>query len=291
MSQTNSKKVLIVGPGYLGKHLALELLAEGHEVHTISRSSPGIIGAKHMIGDVRSPFTLKNDYDLVYYLVSAGGYSEAAYLGAYHHGLANALKAVAEFKQTPFFVFASSTSLFVENSGNQVTEDSEISLRSPSKAIADGEALLGASGIPATVLRFSGIYGPGRDRLAVSVANGHAKLRRQESISNRIHQFDAVGALKFVAKVPKPKPLYIISDSNPSPYNEVLQWLHEGLIAKQELEYESPQTVHKRAANKFCSNQLIRQEGYHFQFPSFKEGFSQIINASQQLKGIYNTNE
>ncbi|MFK7825467.1 MAG: NAD-dependent epimerase/dehydratase family protein [Oligoflexales bacterium] len=282
--------MLVIGPGYLGKLLATNLLKDGDEVHTLSRNDPGIVGTSHFSCDIRFPFSLKNNYDLVYYLVSASGYSEKAYQDAYYHGLDHALKAVLQMKTKPFFVFASSTSLFKENSGGQVVEDSQISLHPISRALADGESLLLESGVHSSVLRFSGIYGPKRDRLAVQVARGEASLRQKASISNRIHLFDAVGILKFISELSDPKPMYLVCDNMPSPYNEILVWLSQLLIEKKHLDYELPDTMHRRISNKFCSNRLIRKEGYDFLFPSFKEGFLQIINESNYLRGVYETN-
>ena len=285
MDSKKPRKILIVGPGYLGKNLADQLLSEGHEVHTLSRNDPRIKGSSHIPGDVRAPFELKFNYDLIYYLVSPDGFSEEAYEGVYYHGLSNTLEAIEVSDTKPFFVFASSTSLFAENSGSSVNEDSKISLRPPIQSLAKGESLLTSHSIPSCILRFAGIYGPGRDRLVVQVSKGMAKLRRKESISNRIHLFDAVGILNFIANIPNPKPLYLVCDSEPSPYNEVLRWLHEHLKVENPLSYEADGVVHKRASNKYCSNQLIRQEGYQFIFSSFKEGFLQIINDSKFRRG------
>lgn len=282
-----TKKALVIGPGYLGKPLAISLLEEGHVVHTLSRSDPRIKGSQHISCDIRSAFKLKDPYDLVYYLVSAGEYSERAYQDAYYHGLKHALQAVCEISQQALFMFASSTSLFAENSGGQVQEDSDIAPNSINRAMADGEALLAESELATCVLRFAGIYGPSRDRLALQVASGQARLRLQESISNRIHLVDAVGIMKHLAGLAKPKSMYVVCDSSPSPYNEILKWLHQRLLLKKPLAYELEGAQHRRSSNKFCSNERIRDEGYTFEIPSFKEGFSQIISESKHLKGLY----
>ena len=281
------RKVLIIGPGYLGKLLAIRLLEDGNEVHTLSRNDPEIEGGVHFSCDIRHPFSLNHDYDLVYYLVSAANYSEKAYQDAYHYGLEHSLNAISNTQRKPFFVFASSTSVFAENSGAWVTEDSQTSTGSMPKALLEGEKLLLESEFKASVLRFAGIYGPGRDRLAVQVASGKAKLRKQASISNRIHQYDAVGVLRFVANISEPKPKYLVCDSTPTQYNDILIWLNERLIAMNQLDYDSQQSSGRRMSNKYCSNELIVKEGYRFLFPSFKEGFLQIINDSEHLRGLY----
>jgi nucleoside-diphosphate-sugar epimerase len=218
----NMPSALIVGCGYVGEALRKLLNEEGWLVHGVRRTGED----EHtIVADVSKGLNLSRRYDYVFYLVSAGGYTEEAYTRAYVTGVSQTLAAVKNFAPPERFVYVSSTSLFAENSGGVVKETSPIEKTPFAKeCLAQGEELVAESGLPFTVVRFSGIYGPGRSRLLDLVASGEARLRRQPTISNRIHQIDCAGVLKHVACLQKPNSLYIATDSHPTSYNEVVLW-------------------------------------------------------------------
>jgi uncharacterized protein YbjT (DUF2867 family) len=67
------------------------------------------------------------------------------------------------------------------------------------RCIRAGEQLLWDSGWPAVVVRFGGIYGPGRTRLIDSVRDGSATRPAGPPIfTNRIHRDDCARVLEHL---------------------------------------------------------------------------------------------
>lgn len=265
------KKALIVGCGYVGSYL--RKILQQYDWHVVGISRSGNVNCDELKIDVSNSFSLHiSSYDVVFYLVSADAYTSAAYEAAYLRGVTNTLQALAKTKQRPRFVFVSSTSLFAEVQGNLVDESSPISTTLFSKQFLNaGEQLVWKSGLTSIVVRFSGIYGPGRSRLVQQVKDGTAYLKKMPCISNRIHLEDCAGILYHVATTENPFPLYIGSDSEPTPYNEVLIWLANrlGLPAPKT---EAASKISTHLSNKRCSNNLLIDSGYCFRFPNFREG-------------------
>ena len=68
----------------------------------------------------------------------------------------------------------------------------------------------------AVLLRLSGVYGPGRERLVDQVRSGNARLAPGTSPhTNRIHRDDAARALVHLASVEDPAPTYLGTDDEP----------------------------------------------------------------------------
>ena len=73
------------------------------------------------------------------------------------------------------------------------------------------------------VVRFAGIYGPGREALLARVRAGQGGAARHWT--NRIHVEDAAAALQHLLGLAAPASLYLGSDGHPAPEAEVLQWI------------------------------------------------------------------
>ncbi|HBM42679.1 MAG TPA: NAD(P)-dependent oxidoreductase, partial [Halomonas sp.] len=132
--------------------------------------------------------------------------------------------------------------------------------------------------LPGTVVRFSGIYGPGRDRLIHQVAEGRIAAVTPVIYSNRIHRDDCTGILAHLIRCQESgtplADLYLGSDCEPVTLHNVMAWL-----AKQ-LKVESTDTMQsplRRRASKRCDNRRILETGYTFRYPTYKEGYAQVL--------------
>jgi nucleoside-diphosphate-sugar epimerase len=269
----SSKSALIIGCGYVGNHLRSLLEIKGWDVWTARRTKDP--AKKSLSIDVRNDFTLPRDFDVIFYMVSAGAYTHEAYQNAYVRGVHHTLSAIRNSSNSPLFIFVSSTSVFSENNGALVDENSETDSTSFSKAsLLQGEASLSASGLKYSIVRLSGIYGPGRTRMIQAILSREARLKRNSFISNRIHVEDCAGILHHLATIKNPEPLYIGTDCEPTPYNEVLKWLGNKLdIGEIEMEAETETSESIHMSNKRCSNAKILSAGYKFLYPNFRKGF------------------
>jgi nucleoside-diphosphate-sugar epimerase len=271
LSPSPFPSALIIGHGHVGKHLRTLLLNKNWDVWIARRTND--FGEKSLSLDVSAPFSLPRDFDVVFYMVSAGAYTPEAYQKAYDIGVKNSLRALSSMSKRPRFILVSSTSVFSENNGGLVDESSPTdSVLFSKKSLLDGEKMVAESGLKYSIVRFSGIYGGGRTHLVDLVRSGEARLKRIPFISNRIHVEDCAGILHHLAVIDNPDSLYIGTDSQPTPYNEILQWLARKL-GREDLKIEEEVSTSMHMSNKLCSNAKIIQSGYKFLYPDFKSGF------------------
>ncbi len=278
-------RILIAGCGDVGAVLGSNLSAAGHVVWGLKRRPvtlpASIRGVAADLSDPASLNGLPPALDYVFYTAAADGFSEAAYRRAYVDGVANLLRALEKAGQQPRrLLFTSSTSVYAQCRGEWVDEDSPA--ESPSfagRCLRQGEQLLWDGPYPATVIRFGGIYGPGRTRLLDSLRRGHATCVEQPPVyTNRIHRDDCAAALQHLVQLPQPYSLYLGVDDDPAPQCEVLRWLAERLGAP------GPTMVDAAAAeeavlraNKRCSNARLRASGFRFRYPTYREGYAALL--------------
>ena len=142
----------------------------------------------------------------------------------------------------------------------------------------EGEARVLGSPIPGHVLRLGGIYGPGRDRLIRMVGAGEARCPGDGVLwSNRIHRDDAAAALIHLLAHPDPPALLLGVDPEPAPLCEIYRWIARRLgVPEPRVDPE----VGRDRANKRCSSARLRETGFRFAYPSFREGYGAMIEAS-----------
>lgn len=277
-------KVFIAGAGYVGT-LAGEVLARAGHAVDIGRRTPGAGAGSHAM-DVLRPETFPEalrEAGCVIYCVSAGGFTEEAYRNAYVTGLANVIGAAATGAARRF-LFVSSTGVFGQDDGSVVDEASPAIPRGFSgRALLEGEALVARLPIEAASIRFSGIYGPGRDRLVRMVREGTAvSAKSRAAITNRIHRDDCARALAHLVQRPAIAPLYLGSDEAPTPMGEILDWIAARLGLPPPPVGEDGAQVLQRGGNKRISSARLRGEGFRFLHPTYREGFAALLAAGNR---------
>ena len=277
-------KILIAGCGGIGCTLGKLLVQNGHEVYGLRRDISEIPETITPIqADLATPTSnLPNDIDYVFYTASAGKYKDTAYYLAYVSGVKHLLKDLANQNIKRFF-FISSTSVFGQNDGEMVDETSPTSdANFSTKRLLEGEALVLESKIPSTVIRFGGIYGPGRTHLIYLVTQG--KVHCMDGVwSNRIHSTDCVGILKHLLGLNEEDPslvdnLYVGVDSHPTPLCEVYDWLSEQLCVPDVEHIEPKESSRHMRSNKRISNKKILSTGYEFIYPDYQSGYKELLN-------------
>lgn len=281
--------ILIAGCGDIGCQLGQKLTQQGHQVTAMRRNIQKVPGGITPIEhDLTQTFPeLPHPFDYVFYTAAAGKYEDSAYYQTYVHGLKNLLNALKPTPPKRIF-FTSSTSVFGQSDGEWVAEDAPTSDSSFSaRRLLQGEQQLLESGLPVTIVRFGGLYGPGRTHLIDLVLAGKAHCM-VGIYSNRIHSADAVGILQHLMNLlEQGKPidtLYIAVDSHPVPTCEVYDWLAEQLSV-EELEHQAPtKTIRQLRSNKRLSNTKIKSTGYQFQYPDYQAGYKELIQQMQTLE-------
>lgn len=275
------KRVFIVGAGYVGSRAARALAARGHEVAFGRRSASASAGAHAM--DVLDPATFPaamREADCVIYCVAADGFSEPAYRAAYVTGVrhvADALRGASAKR----FLLVGSTGVYGQDDGSVVDEDSPAEPRGFSgRLLLEGEDAAARAGCESATIRFSGIYGPGRERLVRMVrAQAPVGPAARSAITNRIHVDDCARALAHLVERDRVQPLYLGTDEAPTPMGEILDWIADRLglprLPAGADEAGSPQ----RGGNKRLTSGRLRREGFAFRYPTYREGFGALIDA------------
>jgi nucleoside-diphosphate-sugar epimerase len=275
--------ILIAGCGDIGSRLGLRLAADGHQVwglrRTVAALEPPI---RPWSGDLARPDSLVLPgvaFDFVFYTVAADGYSEALYRAAYVEGVAHLLAALETAGQQPRrLLLVSSTSVYDQRHGEWIDENSPaVATGFSGRCIRDGEELLWRGPWPATVVRFGGIYGPGRTRLIDSLRAGTASCRHGV-YSNRIHSEDCARVLQHLMSLDKPDALYLGVDDEPAPLCEVLGWLAQRLgVAGPQVADAGDAAQQLRGGSKRCSNARLRASGFEFLYPGYRQGYEAML--------------
>jgi nucleoside-diphosphate-sugar epimerase len=275
-------RVLIAGCGYVGTALGLRLAAGGAQVWGLRRSPGGLPDPITPIaGDLTDPATtdLVPDVDAVVIATSADRRDPDAYRRAYIDGPVRLLDGLMSRPTPPDRVLVvSSTAVYGQTDGAWVDETSPAA---PSTAtgqvVLDAEAAV-ARAADVTIVRFAGIYGPGRTRLIDQVRAGEATCPPEPAYTNRIHRDDCAGGLEHLLRLDVPQRLYIGVDDDPADRCEVLRWLADRLGAP-------PPTVTDdgsgRRGSKRCSNARLRASGYRMRYPSFRDGYADMLTAGR----------
>ncbi len=267
------KRLLIAGCGDLGIRLARRLTPEHWTVHGLRRHPERLPDTIQGIkADLSEPKSLKNmssEWDGIVYQATPDSRAPEPYRRAYVTGLDNLL---SHCKSVGRLIFVSSTAVYGQSEGEWVNEESVTEPGSFS-----GQTLLEAEAIAAAAngmrVRFSGIYGPGRDFLMRSVLSGQARCRTSPpQWTNRIHAEDCAAALKHLLELEQPANLYCASDSLPTRRCDILDWLAEQLKAPAPGRDEEGQDQGKRV-----SNERLTDSGFVFQYPDFRTGYRELL--------------
>lgn len=268
--------ILIVGCGYVGSELAKRYLEQGIKVWVLQRHPVEIAGVENIIADISKPLQIELPrVDTVFYLVSADTHTQKAYHQAYVDGIAHLLLA---FKfHSPKIIYASSTAVYSQQTGEWVDESSLTKpLNFSGQVLLEGEKLVQAHSSSHHVVRFGGIYGPGREKILRDVLQQKAQRVTRPLYTNRIHQQDCAAILQHLAKLSHALPTVLAVDNEPILYNEILCWLAAALnVPMPAIGDHIPERLLN--SNKRCSNKLLLSTGYTFQYPTFRHGYQVLI--------------
>ena len=313
-------RILIVGCGDVGTALGLTLCEGGCEVIGIRRSAQQLPAPLHPlsidVADRRALERMTPEVDVAVYAVAAGHRDEEAYRRAYVEGV-EALLDVLEGRAVPSrrVFFISSTSVYGECGGAWVDETTPLRPSGFSgECLAAGERRMLASPIPATVVRFGGIYGPGRGWLIERARAGARCVDDPPRFTNRIHRDDCAGVLAHLIarawerRVPagRGRParideqadehagdagtggdvgsdvpagvddVYVGVDDAPAAECEVMEWLAARLGAPPPRRVRAGDAG-AEGTGKRCSNARLRASGYRFRYPTFREGYAAVL--------------
>lgn len=281
-----SNTLLIAGCGDVGSRLGQQLTVLGWTVYGLRRNvaqlPPSI---RPVAGDLHNsacPVAWPSaPLEYVVYCAAATEHNEAGYRAAYVDGLRHVLAWLAQHGQQPKrLLFVSSSGVYGQQLGEWVDETSAADASSYSgRTMREAEQLAWACGLAASVVRLTGLYGPGREWLLGQVRQGYRAVSEPPLYGNRIHVDDAAGLLAFLlqadARGVALEDCYIGVDDQPAPLHEVVAWLREQLGVS----HWSEQSTVRRAGSKRCSNARARALGWAPHYPSYREGYRSILES------------
>jgi nucleoside-diphosphate-sugar epimerase len=183
---TVGKTVSVLGCGWLGLPLALELIKQDVQVKGSTRNSAKASELIKSGIDAHIVDLGENDY------ISKGFLnSETLIIAVTTKDISGFTKLIKEIRLSPIqhVLFISSTSVYPMTNG-MVTEDTDVK---DCELVTIENLFRNETGIKTTILRFAGLYGPDRD--PGNFLKLDQKIKNPESPINLIHQDDCINLI------------------------------------------------------------------------------------------------
>ena len=276
------RTLLLCGHGYLGQAISRDFLAAGWKVIALSRS--GDDGSQACdITNSESVHQVKRfgaRPDFIVHCASSGRGGADAYRSVYFEGCRNLLDI---FPGVPL-LFTSSTSVYAQIDGSEVTEESPAEPdRETGKILRETEDLVLSHG--GIITRLSGIYGPGRSVILKKFLSGEAVIEEDgRRYLNQIHRDDAAAAILCLSSQRTLPPqisnlksqIFNLSDSRPLTQRDCYESLSS--IFSRPLPPTGPRDPDRKRGwtHKRVSNAKLRALGWAPRFPSFLDAIESI---------------
>ena len=275
-------KLLIAGCGYLGTALAEHFAQKGNEVWGLRRGAPPRGDSKFypITADLLDPKTLKGlpVVDTVIFC-QAPKRGVDNYRDTYFEATKNLLSVLKREGRPQRIIFISSTSVYGTRDGSWVDETTPPAVQgyatpqeeSQAKILLDTEDLVRSSGFSPIIFRLGGIYGPGRHRLRL-LKEGKIQPSFSNAYVNRIRLEDIVAGAELLLNKGKGGQVYLGVDDEPVTQKEFYSW-----IARELCMNISNGRDAETFSGKRCSNKRIKELGMKFQYPTFREGYQDLL--------------
>ena len=283
------ERVLLVGRGFLGSELARLCESQGGQVYVADKEkgegeAGGVLESCALV-DVREIGSLRTWREQLlaelgelppvgFFCVSSSRGGQEVFVETMGQGVKNLREVFPEI----CWVFCSSTSVYPQEKGEEVTEESPVLARTErTKVLLESEARVLASG--GIVARLSNLYGPGRSVLLERLRAGKGSMEEEgERLLNHIHRDDAAEALWLLAQKRKEclGQVYNVTDSLPVAKKKlyralcsVLQWDHP--------KGSFPRSSARPFSSKAVSNARLLALGWEPRYPTFFEALEDIL--------------
>jgi nucleoside-diphosphate-sugar epimerase len=281
--------VVIFGCGYSGAAIARTFLAQGFRVSgtTRSRDKAAALQAQGIDAVVFDGGVL--DEDLLAEMSSATHLVQS--IAPREAGDPLIRLAGDSFRETMpqvgWIGYLSTVGVYGDHRGNWVTEETScvpVSGRSKERLEAEdawmkiGKCL----GVPAAVLRLSGIYGPGRNAFCNLHRGTARRLIKKDQVFNRIRVEDIGAATRFLADR-QLGGIYNVTDDLPGPPQDVILEAARlmGVEPPAEQAFETaeltPMARSFYGENKRVSNAKLKAAGFEFSYPAYPASLAQLI--------------
>jgi nucleoside-diphosphate-sugar epimerase len=279
-----------VGCGFLGERVGRCLVEHGEKVFGTVRSGVRAGQLDHLrieplIADVVQPESLDSlpSVERILYCVacdrSAGIDRRSVSLDGLKNFLDRAPRAVRRI------VFASSTSVYGQKQGQWVSEDSPANpVQESGRICKEAEETLRSwaehAGSSHVVLRYSGLYGPGRVIGRVALEGGEPIKGNPDDFLNLVHIDDAARAAVAALDGDGRDSLFLVSDDRPVERREYYT-LAARLLNAPSPRFEAPRLDDSNTMNKRIVNRKMREIlGVALAYPDITTGLPAAIGLS-----------
>ena len=286
---------LIVGCGALGRRVGRLLAGRGETVFGLVRSQArgdelAALGIVPVIADVLDAASLSRlpAVERVLYCVGFDRSAGVTMRTVYVEGLRNVLDRLAG--RVGRWVYASSTSVHGQEDGDWIDEDSPAEPRHESGRVClDAENLIRERGGDVVVLRFAGLYGPGRIVRRAMVERGELIVGDPSKYLNLIHLDDAAGASVAAFDRGEGGRTFLACDDRPVERREYYELVARCLGAPPpRFLFPAPEGIEGRRdeTNKRVSNRRLRSDlGVHLAYPDITTGVPASLLAETGVSG------
>ncbi len=291
-------KVAILGCGHVGIELGRQLTDRGHDAIGVRRSAAGIAhiedaGFEAVKADItdRDELAAVPDVEAIVFAASSGGRGAEAARKIYVNGLRTAIEQFGEREAAPDrLIYTSSTGVHGDHDGDWVDEETPLEpTTEKTEVLAEAERITldlpPEYGFDGTVARYAGLYGPDRYRLERYLYGPVT-----EGYLNMVHRDDAAGVVRYLLEEDLERGSVVqVVDDEPASKWEFADWLAEECgvdrppkqTKAERLEDDDISEAGRRRilTSKRCSNDKLRELGYEFAYPTFREGYREAIDA------------
>ena len=185
--------------------------------------------------------------------------------------------------------YLSTVGVYGDHQGAWVNEETElkpVSVRSVERVEAEQawQAVAARDDLPLSILRLSGIYGPGRNTF-MNLAKGTARrLVKKDQVFNRIRVEDIASATTLLAGA-KTAGIFNVTDDLPSPPQDVVTEAARlmSVEAPPEQPFETaeltPMARSFYGENKRVSNAKIKSLGFSLQYPNYHVSLEDLLGS------------
>lgn len=194
------------------------------------------------------------------------------------------------FRQASWLGYLSTTGVYGDHGGGWVDEDTPPmpgQPRSIERLAAERawQAMAREAGVPLTIFRLPGIYGPGRSPIDQVKAGTARRIDKPGQFFSRIHVADIAGTVLKAMTAPRAGGLYNVADDLPAPNSDVVGLAFEllGKPVPPAIPWDEIAPTMSPMARSFYgesrrvrNDRLKRELGVVLRYPTYREGLKAI---------------
>ncbi|MGV6807892.1 MAG: NAD-dependent epimerase/dehydratase family protein [bacterium] len=279
----NQLSILLAGFGDIAERFA-QCNPEGDRLAAACRSERESPTIDFHYGDLTdSGFVsalFESHWDVVVVTMTPKAFSDDGYQDSYVAAATAIAGATASGQPPGLVIWVSSTSVYGEGNGEWVDENSPANPTSFSgRRLLEAESIIGGLPCEKVIIRFSGIYGPGRNRMIEQVKTGLLVSPEPVVWTNRIHADDCARVIGHLIDKYRNgesmENLYIGTDCKPAPQADVQNWL----ASQMNVEIKSRVAPSPRA-NRRCRCDRLKASGFEWLYPDYQSGYRKLLDES-----------